>query len=104
MTNGQPIVWQQWIDAHNWDVETHSRQIHYKLTPSHLSSDSQGKMWNHIAEEVLNRDMLHLMKQYQRSLSNGSVLDAAVQFLEKTSIMIDVLRDKRPYYQRMTQG
>ena len=90
------IVWDQWINAAKWDEDTNSRKIHYKLTPSHLHPDSAEKMRNHLAEEVLDEDMCHLVKHYRKSLQHCSVLDSAVEFLENTSKLISVFRDRRP--------
>ncbi|CAC5395429.1 unnamed protein product [Mytilus coruscus] len=94
--NGQTIVWEQWINVAKLDEEKNSRRVHYKLTSSHLHPDSAEKMRNHLAEEVLNEDMLHLMKEYRTSLLHGVVLDSAIEYLENTTILISVFRDKRP--------
>ena len=40
---GKVIVWEQWLNAANWDEETNSRKIHYKLGNSHLHPDSSEK-------------------------------------------------------------
>jgi hypothetical protein len=43
-------------------------------------------MKNHLAEEVLNGEMLHLMKQYRESLGDvGFQLDATIELLECTT-------------------
>jgi len=39
-------------------------RIHYKLTDIHLNPDKAEKMRNHLATEVLNKDMLHLMQVF----------------------------------------
>ncbi|CAC5382466.1 unnamed protein product [Mytilus coruscus] len=101
--NGLTIVWEQCINAAKWDEEKNSRRVHYKLTSSHLHPDSAEKIRNHLAEEVLNEDMLHLMKEYRNSLLNGVVLDSAIEFLEHTSILVSVFRDKRPILSSLTQ-
>ena len=58
----QPIVWKQWIDAFNWDQKTNSLPIHHRLTINHMELGYATKMRNHLAEQVLDRDMLNLMK------------------------------------------
>jgi hypothetical protein len=58
------------------------------VTESHLHPNIAEKMRNELAETMLNTDMLHLMKSYRDSLSNGKDLDRAVELLEQTSIMI----------------
>lgn len=54
-------------------------------------------MRNHLAEEVLNADMLHLMGMYQKSLGGaGAELTAPMELLKNTSVLIKNFRDKRP--------
>jgi hypothetical protein len=54
-------------------------------------------MRNHLAEEVLNGEMLHLMKQYRGSLGDaGFQLDATIELLECTTVFIRNFRDSRP--------
>lgn len=42
-----------------------SRSIHYRVTDNHIFPNNSEKMRNHLAEDMLNGDMLHLMKCYQ---------------------------------------
>lgn len=58
----QPIAWKQWADAFHWDQKTNSLPFHHRLTVNHFELSSANKMRNHLAEQVLNRDMLNLMK------------------------------------------
>ena len=53
-------------------------------------------MRNHLAEEVLNKDMLYLFKQYQISLPHPSALNGVIALLEKTSLFIDIIRSPQP--------
>lgn len=54
-------------------------------------------MRNHLAEEVLNADMLHLMGMYQKSLGGaGTELTATMELLKNTSVLIKNIRDKSP--------
>lgn len=97
LTKGsKAIVWEQWLNAAKWDEQTNSRKINYKLSSSHLHPDSSEKMRNHLAEQVLDDNMLNLMKQYQLSLINNEVLNGAIEFLENTSKLINIFRDPRP--------
>lgn len=57
--NGKHIVWDQWLHAANWDEKTNSKLIHYKLTSSHFRPDYSEKMRNHLAEGVLDENMLN---------------------------------------------
>ena len=53
-------------------------------------------MRNHLAEEVLNCDMLHLFLQYQSHLGEkGSVLNGTIQLLRQTLALINIFRDVR---------
>lgn len=65
MRNGLPMVWQQWADAVIWDRNTNGRLIHYKVTDTHIFPNGAEKMRNHLAEDMLDGQMLNLMRQYQ---------------------------------------
>ncbi|KAL3854195.1 hypothetical protein ACJMK2_013473 [Sinanodonta woodiana] len=82
------IQWQMWVDAFNWD-KTSPLQIHRALTQVHVYPNAMEKMRNHLAEEVLNDDMLNLMTQYQASLSGS------IDLLK----MIQNFHDQRPISQ-----
>ena len=56
-----PIAWHQWIEAFQWD-QTNSLPLHHHLTMSHFELGYATKMSNRLAEEVINNDMLILMK------------------------------------------
>jgi hypothetical protein len=60
--NGKNITWQQFKDAFDWDQSNFSLPLHEKLTLEHFDLDSAAKMRNHLAEDVLDRKMLYLMK------------------------------------------
>lgn len=52
-------------------------------------------MRNHLAEEVLNADMLHLMGMYQKSIGGaGAELTATMELLKNTSVLIKNFRDQ----------
>lgn len=70
--------------------------IHHKLTHDHFFLTSESKMRNKLAEEAMNGDMLHLMEEYQKSLLDGSHLQATVDLLKQTSILVSTYRDNRP--------
>jgi hypothetical protein len=50
------------VDAFEWDHKTNSLPVHHRLTVNHFELGYATKMRNHLAEQVLNRDMLNLMK------------------------------------------
>jgi hypothetical protein len=90
------IQWQMFMDCYKWDQQN-SLQLHRKLTNEHIFPDTQQKMRNHLAEEVLNNEMLNLMKQYKNSLGEkGQIRNGAVQLLENTSHIDSIFRDMRP--------
>lgn len=84
LRTGEPIQWQMWIVAYNWDRQN-AFHIHRRLSNDHIFPSQQTKMRNHLAEEALNSDMLHLFLQYQAYLGlKGSVLNGVVQLLNQT--------------------
>lgn len=90
------VQWQMFSDVFFWDQQN-AFQIHRKLTCEHFNLDCQLKMRNHLAEEILNVDMLYAMKMYQNTLGEkGQVLNGAIELLEQTSKLIQIFRDMRP--------
>ncbi|KAK3735262.1 hypothetical protein QZH41_008885, partial [Actinostola sp. cb2023] len=61
MVGSKCIAWKQWIEAFNWD-QANSLPFHHRLTTKHFQLGYSSKMRNHLAEQVLNEDMLNLMK------------------------------------------
>ena len=54
-------------------------------------------MRNHLARQVLDHEMLHLMEEYQKSMSNGTEeLGGTIDFIKNTSILMNVFSDSRP--------
>ena len=54
-------------------------------------------MRNHLAEDVLSKKMLHLMKLYRECLGDaGSKLVVTIELLQNTSVLIQHFRDSRP--------
>ena len=82
---GHDIVWNHWIKAYNWDTATNLVRIHQKLTDEHLFLNKWAKMRNHLAEEALDNNMLHLMQQCQGSLKDGHYLESTTDLLTNTS-------------------
>jgi hypothetical protein len=90
------VLWNHWIDAYNWD-KTNPLAIHHKLTREHIFLDSAGKMRNHLAENVLDVNMLQLMLEFRQSLGEkGEYLSGTVELLQQTSQFISIFRDNRP--------
>lgn len=54
-------------------------------------------MRNALAENILNKEMLHLMKLYADSLGeNRDKLDATIELLEQTSILVENFKRSSP--------
>ena len=71
--------------------------IHHKLSQDHIFLTNESKMRNHLAEDVLDKEMLHLMQVYKANLGeSGSSLDSTIELLRNTSIVIRNFRDPRP--------
>lgn len=96
LPNNDIIQWQMWVDCYHWDQQN-ALQIHRHLTNEHIFPPQQSKMRNHLAEGVLNDDMLNLFQIYQSALGGkGAVLNGVIQLLQNTSKMISIFRDIRP--------
>lgn len=63
LVSGELIQWQMFQDCYTWDKKN-ALQIHKRLTNEHLYPSQQSKMRNHLAEEVLDEEMLHLFLEY----------------------------------------
>jgi len=63
--NGKCIVWEQLVNAYKYDQGEFSMSYNEKLTAEHFELDPAAKMRNHLAEEVLDKEMLLLMKVYK---------------------------------------
>ena len=89
------IIWDHWIEAFGYNMQNGIR-IHRKLTNEHIELSSSNKMRNHLALEVLNRDMLHLMKIVQDQSRNPEEYNQTVCLLEHTSVLVEIFSDPRP--------
>ena len=90
------ILWEYFISAYQWDVKTNFLRLHRKLTCEHFFLNCTLKMRNHLAEEVLNSDMLLLFKEYQKHIPNPDSLNAIIEVLEVTSPFISIFRSHEP--------
>ena len=72
--NGKHILWDQWIAAYHFNNRDGFR-IHHKLTPEHiLELTPANKMRNHLATEVLDMNMLRLMRHYSKNTEHPEEL------------------------------
>ena len=90
------LLWKHFINAYIWDKSNNFLRIHSKLTNDHFWLNSTLKMRNHLAEEVLNSDMLLLLKEYRDALTSGDYLNPAIKLVEITSQFINIFRSSQP--------
>jgi hypothetical protein len=102
------ILWDHFYKAYLWDISNNPFPVHRKLKDEHFNLTSESKMRNHLAEEVLNREMLHLVQCYAESQENSAFLSSTIELLSHTSNLIDNFRDHRPITElsdnRLTQN
>ncbi|XP_060559921.1 uncharacterized protein LOC132719970 [Ruditapes philippinarum] len=105
MYKGKDIFWEHWCKAYLWDTSNNALKIYQKLTNDHFFLNPQLKMRNALAEDVLNSDMLHLMRKYQESLPDQekNSLNSSIELLEITSILVKKFRDQRPIHEYADQ-
>ena len=94
--NGQLVFWNHLLDAVAWDRRVNSRPLSYRLTNSHLNPNVSEKMRNHLAEDMLDGNMLYLLKKYDETLECRTSLTGAIKLLEITSTCISIFRDTKP--------
>ena len=86
--NGQHIYWHFFQHCYFFNIKRNFRFFH-RFTREHVFLNSQGKMRNHLATDVLGPDMLLLMQKYQESLgSEGHKLQSTITLLEHTSFLV----------------
>lgn len=96
LVSGDPIQWQMFQDCYTWDKKN-ALQIHKRLTNENVYPSQQSKIRNHLAEEVLDEEMLHLFLEYQSTLGkNGFILNGPIKLLQQTSKLVRIFRDRRP--------
>ena len=87
--NDKYILWEHFEGAYHFNKRDGFR-LNKHLTKDHIELTSSSKMRNNLALQVMDIDMLNLMKQYQASLEDKSKLDSTVTLLEKTSQLVDI--------------
>ena len=91
--NGKSIVWNHVEEAFQFNQQAGFR-LHRYLTKEHFELTSATKMRNKLAEQVLDKDMLFLMKSYQATKDNPELLSSTVCLMENISVLVDVFKDK----------
>ena len=51
-----------------WDRSSNPRRVNHRVADAHLFPNPAEKMRNHLAEDMIEEDMLHLMKIYIKLL------------------------------------
>ena len=88
LLNGVPIYWTFFQECYLFNVQREWRYFN-KLTRQHVYLDTQAKMRNHLATDVLGPQMLSLMTHYKESLGeNGAKLTSLISLLECTSFLV----------------
>lgn len=59
--NGHQVVWEHWKECLQFNFQN-GFSIHQHLTDDHINLTPASKMRNHLALQVLDKDMLYLMK------------------------------------------
>ena len=90
------IVWEVLVKAYQWDISTNFLRIHRKLTRDHFNLTNTLKMRNHLAEYVLNSDMLLLLLEYQKEIDSPQEIDGMIDVLRMTSPFISIFRSNEP--------
>ena len=91
-SRGKSITWDQFWKAFNFDQGEFSMSLHHKLTVDHFQLDPASKMRNHLAEDVLDRNMLALMKVFFSSKLMHSVFCQSKVITKKKDLFIISLK------------
>ena len=83
------ILWEYFERAYHFNNQT-DLHLYKHLSRDHTYSKLHEKMQNHLAENVLNADMLNLFKVYQKTLHNPSKLNIVIALLEHTSVFVQI--------------
>ena len=59
---GKNIFWSHWKEAYLWDQKSNSCPLHERLKEEHFELTPSSRMRNGLAEDVLDKRMLFLMK------------------------------------------
>ena len=96
LLDDQPIVWEMLEAAYRYNTRFGIR-LHKRLAREHIVLDGSAKMRNHLAEDVLNSDMILLVEALRDS---GEYVDyplgTLLNLLRHTSSLITIFKDKRP--------
>ena len=71
--------------------------LYRRLSKEHIKVSDAGKMRNHLAICVLNWDMVDLMKAYQATLEDVSILNATLALLQQTSVHVEIFSNNNAH-------
>ena len=89
LLKGKHIFWEHFQAAYEFNNGSDFR-LYRKLNKEHVNVNSAGKMRNHLAINVLDKDMLNLMHIYQGSLLHPEELNSTIKLLEQTTIFVEI--------------
>lgn len=91
--NGHPVVWEHWKECLQFNFQN-GFSIHRHLTDEHINLTPASRLRNHLALQVLDKDMLYLMIRYQSTLKDPPSLSSSISLLEETSEIVELFTDK----------
>ena len=91
--NDVPVLWDHWKECFDFNFQN-GFSIHRKLTEEHIQLTPASKIRNHLAIQVLDKDMLYLMKAYQATQDDPERLSSSISGLENTSELVLIFSDK----------
>ena len=65
------IQWSHLYEAYRWDQSRNSIKLHGRLTEVHFNLGYASRMRNHLAEDVLSKKMLNMVKVKKYCTLNG---------------------------------
>ncbi|MEW8547333.1 MAG: hypothetical protein AB2693_27815, partial [Candidatus Thiodiazotropha sp.] len=84
--NGHCIIWEHFEAAYEFNTQSGLR-LHRHLTKEHIFLTPANKMRNNLATQVLDHDMLYLMKAYQATQESPEQLSSTIGLLKHTSTL-----------------
>lgn len=94
LLDGKPVVWNTVEEACKYNYKFGIR-IHPKLSHEAVYLTSANKMRNALAEQVLHRNMLKLLKAYKASSGDDHGTTGMIKLVEYTSKLVDIFSDMR---------
>ena len=89
MWKGHLILWEHFERVYHFNNQT-DLHLYRCLSRDHIYPKLHEKMQNHLAENVLNANMLNLIKAYQKTLHKPSKLNGVIALLEHTFVFVQI--------------